>query len=110
MMKYVELLEIRSGGWLLLSILYFFLDADMLFVVLLCAAIHEFGHLFILEQFGVRVRSITMGITGFTIVYQSLFLRGIQEFLVAFAGPALGLLAAVLFSFLGNLLQNETIL
>ena len=110
MMKYLELLEIRSGGWLLLSMLYFFLDADLLLVVLLCAAIHEFGHLFMLDRFGVRIRSITMGITGFTIVYQNLFLCRFQEMLVAFAGPAIGLLAAVFCSFWGNLLQNEMLL
>ena len=110
MMKYFELLEIRPGGWLLLSLLYFFLDADLLFVVFVCAVIHEYGHILMLELFRVRIRDITMELTGFTISYQSHYLYGIQLFLVAAAGPMLGLLAAVLFSFAGNLLKNDMLL
>ena len=45
MKKYLRVFEIRPGGWLFLSILFFFAEPDEFLLVLLCVLIHETGHL-----------------------------------------------------------------
>jgi len=109
-MKYLKLIEIQPGGWILLSLLCFFLDLEMFLIVLCCIVIHESGHLMLLELFGIRVRRITLDFTGFTIHFHSSCLFGIRECITAAAGPVFGLSAAVLFSLLGNMVQNEHLL
>lgn len=110
MSKYLSILEIHSGGWLLLSILYFFANLDEFLIVIACVMIHEAGHLLILEWFGVRVRRIVFDFTGLTIWYNESMLCGFRECVAALSGPALGLLAAAVCSCLGNALESERLL
>jgi len=110
MKRYWRIFEIKPSGWLLLSVLYFFMDLHAFLTVLLCVWIHEMGHLTALEWFGVRVRRITMDCSGMTIFYNSSYLNGLKECLVALAGPIFGLSAAVCASFVGNVLQSENLL
>lgn len=109
-MKYLRILEIQPGGWLLLSLLYFFLETDLLLVVLLCVLIHETGHLVMLDHFCVRVRRITLDLTGLTIHFNEAQLYGLKGCVAAAAGPTAGISAAVICSFVGNLLEAEWLL
>lgn len=108
-MKYLRLLEIQPGGWLLLSLLFFFGDLELLVVILGCVAVHEAGHLMALEHFRIRVRSITLDLTGLCICCNDRFMsRGVQ-ILTAAAGPALGLAVGILASVLGNIFRWESL-
>lgn len=102
--------EMEPGGWLLLSLLYFFGDLRLMMVVLGCVGLHELGHLLMLRKFGVPVRRLNLGFSGLTIWYPNWILSGRQAFAVAAAGPAAGILTGVLASFAGNLLHHEGLL
>lgn len=110
MRKYWRLFDIHPGGWLILSILYFFADLDEFIILIMCVLIHELGHLLVLEWFGIRVRRITLDFTGLTIWYNESLLCGIRESIAALSGPMLGLLAAAVCSCVGNALQSERLL
>lgn len=110
MKQYWRIFEIKPSGWLLLAVLYFFMDLHDFLMVLLCVWIHEMGHLTALERFGVRVRRIMMDCTGMTIQYNTAQLNGLKECLAALAGPMFGLSAAVCASLIGNTLKSERLL
>lgn len=99
--------QMEPGGWLLLSFLYFFADAEGLLVVLGNILVHEYGHLLALRRFRARIRGIRFGLTGLCIDYHGLYLSHTQQMLASLAGPAAGLSVAVLASILGNLLDAE---
>ena len=107
MKKYLRVFEIQQGGWLILSILFFFADLDEFLIVIFCVLIHEMGHLLALEHFHVPVRRITLEFTGVTISYNTFLLYGIREMITALAGPMFGVLASIVFAGVGELFQSE---
>lgn len=107
MKKYLRVFEIQPGGWLILSILFFFADLDEFLIVIFCVLIHEMGHLLALEHFHVPVRRITLEFTGVTISYNTFLLYGIREMMTALAGPVFGVLASIVFAGMGDLFQSE---
>lgn len=94
--------DVRPGGGLLLALLYFFGDLQILAVLFGSIVIHELGHAAALRIFGARVRRIRVDVTGLCMDYRGLRLTRRQEFLTAAAGPLAGGLAAWGLSFLGN--------
>ncbi|MBP3654072.1 MAG: hypothetical protein J6J04_01390 [Oscillospiraceae bacterium] len=110
MMKYLRLLEIQPGGWLLLSLLLFFGDWQGLIVILGNVLLHETGHVLMLQRFRVHIRRITFDLTGLCICYNGWLLTPVKEFLCAAAGPCVGLIMSVLASLLGNLFHSEMLL
>lgn len=106
----MKLLEVQPGGWLLLSLLCFFLDFELFIIVIFCIIIHESGHLFFLERFQARVRRITLDLSGLTIHYNTSVVYGVKECLLALGGPMAGVMAAVLSSFLGNFFHSDELL
>ncbi len=110
MMDMIRKVEFRADGILLLSILVFFMDLPMLAAVLGNVIIHECGHIFMLRRCGVYIRKISVRFTGLCIVCNLNFLSRHGRFFCAAAGPAVGICAAVLISFLGNLLGNDFLL
>lgn len=107
MKKYLRVFEIRPGGWLFLSILFFFAEPDEFLIVLFCVLIHEMGHLLALYHFHIPVRCIALEYTGVTINYNTFLLYGAGEFMTALAGPLLGILAAVISSCLAAVFHSE---
>ena len=107
MKKYFRVFEIMPGGWLMLSILFFFADLDEFLIVVCSVVIHEMGHLFALEHFRVPVRRITLEATGVTICYNSFLVYGVRELMTALAGPIFGVLASGLFSCMGEMFHSE---
>lgn len=102
--------DIRPGGVLLLALLYFFGDLQILAALLGSIAVHEGGHALALRSFGARVRRIRVDVTGFCMDFHGLRLSRGQECISAAAGPLAGGLAAWLLSFLGNWYGNEFLL
>lgn len=109
-MKYLQVLEVQPGGWLLLAVIYFFLELDVFLIVLLCVLIHETGHLIMLDWFQIKVRRINLDLTGLSIQFNEAKLQGIKGAITAAAGPSAGITAAVLGSFVGNAIENEQLL
>ena len=110
MKKYWRIFEITPGGWLLLSVLYFFADLDEFLIIIMCVLVHEMGHLFMLELFGLRIRRIELSFTGMTIFYNDALLYGVRECFTALCGPLFGLIVGVLCSVSGNVLQSNYLL
>lgn len=94
--------DIRPGGVLLLALLYFFGDLQILAALLGSIAVHEGGHALALRTFGARVRRVRVDVTGFCMDFHGLRLTRGQECVSAAAGPLAGGLTAWLLSFLGN--------
>ncbi len=99
--------EITPGGWLLLSVLYFFGDWEGVLVLLGSAAIHEWGHLSMLRRFGVSVRRMTLDGSGLCIYCFDGLLNRRKQFAVAAAGPMYGLAGSVICSVIGNVTGQE---
>lgn len=102
--------DIRPGGVLLLALLYFFGDLQILAALLGSIAVHEGGHVLALRRFGARVRRVRVDVTGFCMDFHGLRLTPGQECISAAAGPLAGGLAAWLLSFLGNWSGSEFLL
>ena len=100
-------LHITSGGWLLLSVLCFFLDYPSLLVLLGNVYIHEMGHLWMLRRMGVYIRDITLSGTGLCIVCNTGMLSSVRLFLCAMAGPLFGIASAVIVSVAANVGNND---
>lgn len=109
-MTYIRQLTIAPGGWLLLALLYFFLDLRVLLVVMCAAAVHEAGHLFMLRRYRVELRSICLDMSGLCIRCGRGCLTPRAQFMIAAGGPLLGLLVSGGASVLGNLAQSRTLL
>lgn len=109
-MSMVRKIEVQSGGMLLLSVMVFFLDADMLAALLGNVLIHEWGHIRMLKRYGVYIRRIEIGFTGACIVCNTEYLPAFSVFASVAAGPFLGLVIAGLCSFFGNLFACDFLL
>lgn len=110
MRKFVTNLELRFGGLVLLYVMWFFGDAELLFVVFGNALIHELGHYIMLSHYGVRVRKLIFDYTGFTMLCNTSYLPNGANVAVALGGPFMGAVAALIASVLGNVMQNEFLL
>ena len=99
--------RITFGGWMLLSLLCFFLDYPSLLVLLGNVYVHEMGHLWMLRRMGVYVREIALSGTGLCIVCNTAMLSSVRLFLCAMAGPLFGLVSAVIVSAAANLGDND---
>jgi stage IV sporulation protein FB len=93
-----------DGGFLLLIAAAVFFDAGRLFcVAVIAAAVHELGHYLALRRAGCHVTGIRLGLTGFSMEYAgALSYRG--EVLTAAAGPAAGIVLAVIAAIVGRCL------
>lgn len=103
-------LDVRPGGFLLLSLLYFFSDGQTLAALLGSILLHEWGHLVMLRGCGARVREIRVDITGLCMDYSGVYLTRFQEFCAAAAGPLFGAVGAWAASFWGNILESRFLL
>ena len=99
--------RVAPGGWLLLSVLCFFLDVPSLLVVAGNVYIHEMGHLWMLRRMGVYIRELVLSATGLCIVCNTALLSRRREFLCALAGPLFGIASALIVSAAGNLGNND---
>lgn len=102
--------DVRPGGVLLLALLYFFGDLQILAALLGSVLVHELGHVLALRAFGARVRRVRLDFTGLCMDYRGLRLTRRQEFMAAAAGPLAGGVTAWAASFLGNWYVSEWLL
>lgn len=65
--------------------------------MLFSAAVHEMGHVTVLAAFGVRIRTLVLGLFGGTLVLDKKLISYRKEALIALGGPAVNLVLAVLF-------------
>lgn len=98
--------EITAGGYLLLALLVFMLDAQLLLILLGNVCIHEGGHLWMLRRCGAYVRRVTLSGSGLCIRCSTYSLSARRMLLCAGAGPFAGMLGAVTVSLLGYYLSN----
>lgn len=78
------------------------LDLPHMAALMLCAAVHEFGHLFALFLLDGRGIVLKPGVFGFEIGYVPLSLSPMRQCIAALSGPAAGAIFAVLLRFSGN--------
>ncbi len=99
-----------DSGFLLLFALIFFFDEDGLLAALLPAVfMHEIGHLLVMLFFGARPLRLNAAISGFAIDYSGAISEK-QELSTALAGPAAGLLFALLCARLGRSFKSDYLL
>ena len=103
-------IRLESGGILLLSVMVFFSEPQVLAALLGNIVVHEFGHVWMLRRRGIYIRRITFGITGLCIVCNSGCIPNRLHFLCAAAGPICGLLFSLACSVLGNVYDCEFLL
>lgn len=92
MKKFTEIKEIYISGfaYILAAAALLLLPLRWMFSFLLCAAIHEAAHILCAVCLGVKIVKIQITAFGAGIYTQPM--NGLQEFLCAMAGPAVGLL------------------
>ena len=98
-----------SGAILLLSALYFFGGFISLSALLLAAAVHELGHIIIIKLLGGGIKSFSFEASG-----MCMSLCGINnaasEAAALLAGPAAGLIFALICSYFGVKTANRLLL
>ena len=101
--------RMSSGAILLLSALYFFGGIISLSALLLAAAVHELGHIIIIKLLGGGIKSFSFEASG-----MCMSLCGINnaasEAAVLLAGPAAGLIFALICSYFGVKTANRLLL
>jgi stage IV sporulation protein FB len=99
-----------SGGFLLFASVLFFLDnSGMLAAAIPAILIHEFGHFAAIRLLGGRVGTIRIDLSGVTMDYAGAFSEK-REFIIALAGPFLGLVYAAGTSAVGTALESRFLL
>jgi Zn-dependent protease len=87
-----------------------FLFGSILFIgLILSIALHELGHSIVAKLFKCRVREITLMFMGGVAQMERITFKPMQEFLMALAGPAVSLLLAFIFIFIGNSISTPSI-
>lgn len=76
-------------------------QADMLFVTLMCCALHELGHLVLMTAFGSSPQEIVVYGGGIRITPDNKQLSKYHELVVLFAGPAVNFMLCLL-SYMAN--------
>lgn len=84
------------------------LDLPHMAALMLCAAVHEFGHLFVLFLLDGRGIVLKPGIFGLEIGYEPLSLSPMRQCIAALGGPVAGAILAVLLRFSGNEMWQYT--
>ena len=85
-----------SGGFVLAMALFWFFDVEgSLFSALVCALVHELGHLSVLLLLGGKVRHINAAILGLCISYTGIYSK-VKECLVVISGPLANIAFAIL--------------
>jgi len=98
--------QLRASALLALALLYFFADGRMLAATALAAAVHELGHIFALHNFGLKIRTLRLELTGLCIDYTGRC-TPLQHALAAAAGPAAGLALALIPMRIAALSESE---
>ena len=106
MIRCIRKVMIRPDGVLLLSVLVFFLDWQLLIALLANVWVHEVGHLLMLRRYGVYIRCITLGFSGVCMQCNMDYLPRGARILCALFGPLLGLCVACVTSLLGNMIGS----
>lgn len=101
--------RLSAGAILLLSALYFFGGFISLSALLLAAAVHELGHIIIIKLLGGGIKSLSFEASG-----MCMSLCGINsaasEAAALLAGPAAGLIFALICSYFGVKTANRLLL
>lgn len=100
-----------SPGFLLLSVLMFYLDDGLGFLpwIAVSALIHELGHIGAARLFGGRVDALSLEMSGAELRFAYSHPLGYaHENMIALAGPAMNLFAAVLALWSGAVLPAVT--
>lgn len=86
----------------LITLAVFFIGGDMIYTVimLLSALIHEVGHLTALKIFGVRVKTLVLGLFGGTLMLEKKLISYKKDIAVALSGSLFNLLASAVLFFL----------
>ena len=87
-------IEIKPGFFLVLAAAILMEGLDFAGLVLLAASLHELGHCAAIRLCGGRIQALRMGHTGAEILFDGR-LGYLQDMLIALAGPAASLLAAL---------------
>ncbi|CAN5384047.1 hypothetical protein BH09ACT10_BH09ACT10_05060 [soil metagenome] len=91
--------ESETNGYLLGGVL-----AIALYISVL---IHELAHFFVARAYRMRVHYITLHFMGGETVIEGESKRPVQEFLIAFAGPAASLLVAAVAGYVGSVATGD---
>lgn len=103
--------ELSIGFILLIALVYLIDEQGILFLAMGAALIHEAAHAAAIYLCGGEIEKIHVGIFGaYMRVCKYPILSYKKELIVAAAGPAIGFLAAYLFSILGRSMQNQELL
>lgn len=93
--------RISPGAVLLLSVLYFFGGFASLFALLLAAAVHELGHMLVIKLLGGGIKSLSFEASGLCMSLCGLG-DAADEAAALLAGPAAGLIFALICSYCGS--------
>lgn len=95
--------EVTAGFYLLLAAAYFLLDADIVFLTLPAALIHELAHLAALWLCGGRVERLRLTAFGAEMVIEDAAVLSYgREIVCAAAGPLSNILLAIAFSLMAG--------
>lgn len=101
-------IEISAGAVFLLSLLYFFSDFETGAAIFTAIAVHELGHIALIELCGGNAKGLRMSVSGLCISYTGLY--GTSELIALLAGPAAGIILAYAASLFGNIYHNSYLL
>ena len=101
--------SVSVGAVLLLSALWFFFDTVTFLALLAAALIHETGHLAALSFFGCRIAGFRADMSG-AMICGAGSLTPMEELCSLAAGPALGMIYALMASAAGNALGSSFLL
>ena len=96
-------IEISKGFYILIAVVVLFDITEMFVLSVVCALLHEGGHLACIYLCKGKIENVKLTVYGASIElgkYPIIPYR--NEIIIAAAGPAVSLLAAVLFSYIGK--------
>ena len=98
--------QVSAGAILLSAIVFYIGDPASVTAVLLAIIAHETGHILVMALLGLPIRGLRLELRGFCIEYEGTT-GAVGHALVAAAGPAAGLLYALIASELGSRLAFD---
>ena len=99
-------LRIDPGAAVLGALVYFFSDWKEITAAAVPIAVHELGHLAAIKAEGMDIRSLRAGLNGFCISYSG-SRNTAEDIIAAAAGPATGIIYALIASWMSNRAGNQ---
>ncbi len=92
----------------LIILLVIFNKNDFLYLTCIFAIFHEFGHLFALNKFGVKISEFKISVFGANIKTESFKKVSMKnEIIILFSGPLINFAFSIVFHFINLFIKNE---